>query len=533
MVRWSLPLMIVALLAAPGRGQEKVEEPTARSRVVSVGLFKNGLAVVKREVSIPEAGTYRLDVAPEPVHGTFWVESDATVQAAVKLRDVAAPLDTSPVVDLQHDLAGKKVTLHFKGDKRDAVTGTVVKLAPPVAEEPMRPSPYISARLSAMAAGERYLILQTAKGRLYVNPSEVGMVQVDGADDTVTRRKPVLVLTVGKTEKRPTVHISYLAHGLAWAPSYRVDITDPKSLAIEMAAVLRNEMADVDGAEVRLISGYPSVEFAHVTSPLAGEATWARFFQELKQRGQGRDEPVLTQNTVLTNYKQITRAPVLDLSAIPEGEGVDLHFEPVGKHTLAKGEALSLTVGKARADYERVVEWTVPASPVARKYGGGSTAGEMWDVLHFKNPFKFPMTTAPAMVVEAGKFNGQRTAFWANVGEETNLRITRSLSVRTASREEEDAAIPNERLKVDDKWYTKVHLKGELRMSNHRKQPVKLHVRHRIRGIVSQIDGNPRVTTSEESLEDVNRIHQALWVLNLQPGEEKRIGYRYSVLVQR
>ena len=115
-------------------------------------------------------------------------------------------------------------------------------------------------------------------------------------------------------------------------------------------------------------------------------------------------------NSIAYNYRQ--PRPRVNLSAVPEGEGVDLHFEPIGKRSLKVGEALSLQLGKAKADYERIVEWTMAAG-----------SNEMWDVLHFKNPFKFPLTTAPAMVVENGKFNGQRTCFWTNAGEETNLRI--------------------------------------------------------------------------------------------------------------
>ena len=38
------------------------QEAVAKSKIVSVGLFKNGLAVVKREVQIDKAGTYLVRV---------------------------------------------------------------------------------------------------------------------------------------------------------------------------------------------------------------------------------------------------------------------------------------------------------------------------------------------------------------------------------------------------------------------------------------------------------------------------------------
>ena len=527
--KWSW-CAVAVLIAAP---QIHAQETIAKSKIVSVGLFKNGLAVVKREVQIDKAGTYRLDASPEPVHGTFWVESNAKVEAAVKIREIEVPVHTDGPIRLQSDLAGKKVTLTFRSDKLGTVTGTVLKVAKAELPEgialPERPT------------YDQFLMLKTAKGRLYVNSADVMMIQTEEMDDKVTQRKPVLVLTVEKGEKKPSVFVSYLASGLSWAPSYRVDISDPKSLAIEMTSVIRNEFADLDGAEVSLISGFPSVEFANVTSPLSAQSTWTKFFQELAGRGSGFDalrhqdlfNQRIVSNTMNANFESPIR-PRIDFGATPAGEGVDLHFESIGKRSLLRDEALSVSVGKAKADYERVIEWTVGTSPVARRYSGGSEQNkdEMWDVLVFKNPFQFPMTTAPAMVVENGKFNGQRTSYWANVGEEATLKITKSLSVRATSREQEDSK-PNERVVVDDKNYTKIYLKGELTMSNHRKQAVKLHVRHSIRGIISEIDGSPKVTTREDTLESVNRTHETIWTVTLDPGQEKKLTYKNSVLVQR
>jgi hypothetical protein len=51
------------------------EETLVKSQIVSIGLFKNGLAVVRRTVPIQGTGVYRLEDVPNPVHGTFWIES--------------------------------------------------------------------------------------------------------------------------------------------------------------------------------------------------------------------------------------------------------------------------------------------------------------------------------------------------------------------------------------------------------------------------------------------------------------------------
>jgi hypothetical protein len=523
----SLVCLLALVLASPAGAQEAV----VKSKIISAGLFKNGLVVIKREVLVSGAGTFRLDAFPEPVHGSFWIESSGKVDVSVKMRDVESPMHVEGGVRLQNDLAGKTVTIYFRNEKLPSVTGTIVKMAKQEQPEGLA-APVIE-------RGGNFLVLKTIKSHTYINPADIAMIQTTDADEKSVQRKPVLILNVEKGDKKPSVYISYLTNGLAWAPSYHVDISNPKSLAIEMATVIRNELVDLQDADIKLISGFPSVEFANVTSPLSARTNWTKFFQEVTGRSDGRDDATLRQVSLNNSFANVSNfdysaRPKLDLGATPAGEGVDLHYEPIGKHTLLRDESMSLSIGKAKADYERVIEWTVGTSAVARKHGGErhGVKDEMWDTLVFKNPFKFPMTTAPAMVVENGKFNGQRTSFWANVGEEAHLRVTRSLSIRALSKEESDSK-PNERIVMDDRNYTKIYLKGELTMSNHRAQAVKLNIRHAIRGVISEISGEPKLIDREESLEDVNRAREALWTVNLNPGEEKKLNYKYSVLVYR
>ena len=105
---------------------------------------------------------------------------------------------------------------------------------------------------------------------------------------------------------------------------------------------------------------------------------------------------------------------------------MDMQFTSIGKRSLKEGESLSLSVGRAKVAYERVVEWNVASDE------SGSIAEETWDVLHFKNPFAFPMGTAPAMVMDKDQFKSQRTCSRAMVGEGSSLRFTRSLDMRSA-----------------------------------------------------------------------------------------------------
>lgn len=516
MVRAFLIAMVAFPWLQPALLGQEEKETAAKSRIISLGLFKNGLAVVKREVKIDGPGLYRLDDVPDAIHGTFWIESNARVEAFVKTRDVPLPEDQFPDGSLQEIFQGKKVTVFFNGAKMPPATGTVPKIQGK--SKPGEP-----------ATANRFFVLKTAKGFMYINASEVAAVETEEADGKATRRQAALILSVGKSEKAPVVHVSYLANGLAWAPSYQMDVSDPKKMEIEFAAVLRNELSDFADAEITLISGYPSVEFAQVASPLQAQASWQRFFQEIANPHE-RDNAIMSQKVLTNNFESPIRfAP---LGAMPAGEGVDLHFQPIGKRSLKEGEALSLTLDTGKTDYERIVEWNVnrPAGDLGMRAAGKN---DMWDVLAFKNPFKFPLTTAPAMIVQDGKFNGQRTCYWTNVGEETRVKVTRSLSIRTASTEELDKARPLECVSVGRRDYSKIYIKGEMKLNNHRKETVKVHVAYNVRGIVENTTDGGRLTLMPGSLTDANPINEIVWTVTLTPGEEKQLSYHYSTLVDR
>ncbi len=511
------------VLVTPARA----DDIPAQSKIVGVDLFKNGLVVVRREATLSKPGTYTLDDVPQPVHGTYWVESAGPVETVVKMRDVEVPAAETAPGNLQDDLAGKKVTVYLKGDRHVPVIGTVMKIKPAKAEE-------------AIGGPSRFLVVQTDRGRTYVESAEIAAVEAHNPGETITRRQPRLLLTLGATEKPQTkVTIHYLTRGLAWAPSYKIDITDPATLTLEQHAVIRNELADLNGAEVRLISGYPSVAMAHVRSPLSPRTSWAAFFQELN-RQDGQENVMVGQGFSAQPIAYNSIAPADGtLGAIPTGEGVDLHYQPIGKRTLAEGESLDLTVAKESAAYARVVEWLVQDN--RNEYGvynsrrqGDDADDTAWDALKFKNPLSFPMTTGPAMVTAGGAFNGQRVSFWVNAGEETILRVNKALSVRTRAVENEIQLKDRggrEIVWVGGRQFRQSTVEGELTVNNHRKEAIQLLIRRRFSGDLVQAEGSPKSSLREEGVYCVNRRNELLWSIPLKAGEERKLKYTYTVLV--
>jgi hypothetical protein len=229
----------------------------------------------------------------------------------------------------------------------------------------------------------------------------------------------------------------------------------------------------------------------------------------------------------------------LDLSAKPTGEGVDLHYQSIGARTLKEGDSVSLSIAAEKAPYERIVEWVVPDTrdengrPIQeyqRQQDPDKYIDAAWDAVRFKNPFGFPMTTAAAMVVANGRFNGQRMSYWVNSGEETSLQVTKALSLRTRSVEREEQG-QREIVYVGGHDFRKTTVKGELTVNNHRKEDVKLVIRRQFSGELLAADGEPKKSLREEGTYAVNPRNELTWSFTLKPGEERTLTYRYSVLV--
>ncbi len=539
MRRYALAAMLLAVvfLSSYARGQET----PAESRIVKIGLFKNGLAVVKRSVQLPGAGRYLVSDVPEPVHGTFWIESDAQLKVTATTRLIEVPLRNSAGIDLQEALVGAKVTVHLR-DGAPAASGVVEDIAPVETGESVGQALewlqlHYQGNWGATPAQRRFLVLRTDKGRVFVEASAIVSVEQDGSEWALRQARPALVI---ETPGVASVTMMCLQKGISWAPGYRVDMTDGKELVVSQSAIIKNELADIADAETTLISGFPNVPFAGVVSPLSTTTGWDRFFRQLNQRftpGGVGQAAVMSQQVIMSNIAP--QSASAEPEAAPSGEGVDLHYQDAGRLTLKRGDAMVMPVGTAKAAYERVVEWVIPDTRDAngryiqeweRARNAEKYEDSAWDAVKFRNPLEFPMTTAPAMVVAGDAFNGQGIIYWTDKGEETVLRVTKALSIRTMHSEIE---VPGERelVYVWGNDFRKVSVEGQLTVSNHRGEAVKAIARRQFSGELIQAEGSPKSALREEGVYSVNKRNELTWSIELAPGETRSFKYKYAVLV--
>jgi hypothetical protein len=542
------PVLCFALVfSAAAAAEQRVPSTT-----VSVGLFKNGVGVVTCEVAVPGPGTYLVADAPTPVHGTFWVTSGDDVTVRVGLREVTEPATADRLVP-HRDLAGKRVTLRLGGDRPEDLTGMLRRSA--------APTPTWSRGYEVppgwgywgywgyggrgdgslpTAPAASFLLLDTDAGPRFVRETAVEQIQVHGAVDTIAVQKPVLIFEIVGESK--LVRYSFLTKGLSWAPGYRLDLTGA-DLVLRQQAVIRNEYADLAEVELLAISGFPHLPFSHVDSPLAAGTSWAGFFQQLNQRVEGPHAAM--GNRAMTQQVMMNNGSVNDGSLagppIPDGEqGVDLHFQSLGRRSLPAGESLACLVAMATGTAESLVEWNIPdlrqpngriIDDWQRQQNPADFIAEAWDAISFANPFAFPMTTGTMTIYRDDRLAGQTLSGFVNPKGTTAVRVTKALSVGVRQSESEIANSRRSSVRVNGHDHTQVGLEGKLSIRNHRATPTRILVCRRLTGTVDATSEPPvEDRLLDEGAEHVNQRHELRWSFTLAPGEAKEITYRYTVL---
>ena len=512
------------------------------SRVKSVSMFKNGVALIREEFTVPASGQYVLDAIPYAIHGAFFIQSDAEVEAVLTQRQSRETVGASGDLNYQKDLVGKKVRVFFNNANLPPVHGTVAAVRQttdekaPQSDSDFRPRYYSQSYYYSRGNNENpavsnpHLILNTDFGQSVIQQSSIARIDVEGEIGTVVRSRPTLLFTV-KTEKPATVGITYLTKGAAWAPAYRILLPDEKSnrgkMTIEQTATIVNQWRDFNNAQLYLISGYPKIGCENVISPISNKANLSAFFSQML-RPDSDDRDSMMSQMVMNSASPRDSDDFPSGSVAASGDGPDIYYHPVGQRSMNKEDVLALSNGKKETEFERVVEWTVADTrnengrPIDRE-----NPNTPWDAIQFVNPFDFPMTTGPAAVMTEHKFLGQNTSYWTSPGEKTSIPITKSLSVSVKADEQEIKR--SDEMRYMGVRCRRITVAVELSIANRRAEPIKALVKRQFSGEIEKPVEGAKVVQLNQNLNALNRQNELRWELTLNPGETRTLKYEYEL----
>lgn len=526
-------------------------------RIERIALFKNGLGYATATATLPpNATSVRIGQLPVPAYGTFWVG----YAKDVKLRNLTTAMETvdelvpvSSVDQLLRLNPGRKVVLRTAGatsGEQGVVAGVVQPFAaPPAAPEP--PSPYfMDFRRSPerpyyygypATAQSGLVLLKTENGVVALNPGAIQRADFEGGEPlcvaTNQQKRPAIRMELDAPAGGEEVSVAYLARGITWVPSYRIDLSDEKNARFSAQAQIINEMADLQEVHVELVTGFPNIQFAELPNPVAMSQNLADFLKSLAAgRAEGGDRGhMMQQQAIIFNAAAYDNAPLPTYSTAASGQTAeDLFLYPLPQVSLKKGETATIPLFTTDMPYRHLYTWKIGDQldgDSSRPRGDGKSAEEVWHVCRMVNAAKMPLTTAVAEFVKDGQFVGQDTCFYTAAGAETSIRINRAMNVQA-----EQAEVEVERKRNAANFYgygyDLVKLTGELKIRNHLDKPIDLEITKELSGEVLEKSGEAKAVQTARGLKQVNPKHVLTWTSTGKAGEELKITYTYQLYVR-
>lgn len=532
---------------APADTPQVPSEPLA---IRQVSLFKNGLAFFTGQITCPaQAASFQVALPVAPCHGTFWISYPADLAiASVVARQTESQrlIDAVTIPELLRANPDRKVQLTI-GDRN--ITGVIRHMAPN--RTTMERDPRVSSSLPRLSypceqpQQGSLLIVETDAGELSIDPRTIA--QVVFLDGKAERRfaegdeSPMLHVRLKKPAPGVQIAVSFLAKGAAWTPSYRIDISDASTARLSAQALMVNDACTLKDADVQLVTGFPHLQFADTTSPLALQQDLARFLQALstrraESRGIDVTSNVMTQMVTYNGPQEQPSMPVYGAAEIGQ-VAEDLFLYPAGRLDLGTREVAYVPLFTESVPYQHIYQWDIPdyvnqegVYEYAKKQPGREE--EVWHSIRLTNATQIPWTTAPAETVKNGVILGQDTLSYTPPRAKNTVRITRAIGVK-AEQGEFETDRRREAARMYGWTWDLITVKGEFSVVNFQDKAVDLEITKILSGALKTVELEAKIDKIATGLHRMNGLAKLTWNLQLGPGQTKTGAYTYDVYVRR
>jgi hypothetical protein len=559
-IKKSLILTVVVnsvLFTNLARAVPEVVAAQADVELQQVALFKNGLGFFISQVTCPnKKNSFSFIPAASASHGTFWVSYPPKVNIeslTAKKTESEERVEAVTIAELLKANVGRKVRLRWLG-KEEIIEGTIKYFAED-RERPI-PDPYAPGRIDDN--GRDYvqppfqstlMIIETDAGEVCINPQNVQRVEfLDGKVEKtfISKHKSMqLDVKLGAPAGGKKLTVSYLAKGITWAPSYIVDITEPNKAQMSAKAEVINEACDLNGVMVQLVTGFPNLQFADIVSPLAMKENLAQFLQSLT-RGRSERGPVSVMSNAMVqqSFDYSGRAGEAFMPAYGAAEAgkvaEDLFMYPVKNVQLKKGQVGYFPLFTESVSYKHIYQWKIPDyvtegesySYRPQREQEREPEEKIWHCLKMENTTKVPWTTAPAEIVKENLILGQDTLNYTPVKGESTLKITQAVSVK-AEQVELETDRKRDATQLYGYHYDLITVEGKLSVINFQEKAITLEITKTLSGEVKSSEPQAKIETQARGLSRMNAVRKLTWTIELEPGQQKQLGYIYEVYIRR
>lgn len=362
----------------------------------------------------------------------------------------------------------------------------------------------------------------------------------------------------------------YLQKGIRWIPSYKVSLDGKGSAVLSLQATLINEMTDLNDVTANLVVGVPTFFFQDTPDPIGLQQAFAQlspYFQNGSPTGNAMSNSLMSQVGGFGggSARASERVNADAGNAGPEvtggGRNEDTFIFTVKHVSLQKGQRMVLPIAETTLKYKDVYTVDIAYAPPRELRQNGNLNEQQAELLRLQNrpkaqhvirltnSSKFPLTTAPALILSDGKVLAQGLMTYTSIGGETDLTLTTAVDVKVKKTDKETTRTPNA-VQWQGNQYGRVDLAGTLSITNYQPQAVEVEVTRNVLGNVGKAeqggavsmvntledDDNPRPDTPiwwnwyswPGWWNHFNGMGRIVWKLKLEPGKFTDLNYTWN-----
>jgi hypothetical protein len=496
--------------------------------IISVSMFKNGFAFVTRRIKLKDGAANVVEV-PQASLGTLWFWTPEGELKRIYTNESASKtkqeVNLASFDQLVRANVGKQV--YVESQSAAPQDGKI------------------------KSADGDLLILETQSGITAIRKDTIKYLKTSDEKfswkQTVETETKEKFYTIEADRKTKEIMMMSLERGVSWAPGYAVDITKEGTLTVASKATVMNDLLPLDNVPVRLITGFPNLQFKDILDPFTSgmsNDTWLGTLSTggmpggFGGSGRGRANEMMAQNAYAPAMKSSDVNWGGSDAAQVGGEQIgDLFFYDLEKFSSKRNSRIYQNLFKFESKYEHIYTWDiddrVDASGNYRPTPANQQdAEEIWHTVKFKNGSGKPLTTGAATIFNKGELIGQTMMNYIPSGGEVSIRINKALDVRPEANEEE---VSRERAAIRDQYnnprWDLVTVKGTLEITNSRKDEVQLNLVKQFTGELVKADGEPALVKTTKGLRQMNSTGKLTWKPKVKSGECLHLEYTYKLYV--
>lgn len=519
----------VALLAALSPATE------VQMQAERVALFKNGYACVQMQGKLPADARLSVRNMPQPILGSFrWQAPVSVVRLEGREREVEIPGAQFNYEALLQANEGKQAIIEtangavYQGKiclppKPEANTGSFIYPTGGKDEQPRLP-----------ALRDKVLLHMLQGGSVCLGVGEIRSLEFPASEQPRLPMQKIklteLDIQLAAPAPEGTLRLSSLSRGLSWLPSYSLTLGEDGQAELVCKATIINDLVDLKGVELELVSGFPALGSFLVPSALADAGAVLRVIDMLGLEQQQESGVALMTNRASFKSRMVAGGSELAASAEQLSRAEDLFYYSIPNFTCRRGETVLRPVFAVTVPYKHVYTCDVPnQSQLQRLSRSGSPIADVWHCVRLTNKGIAPWSAGVVTCTSGGHLVARAGLEFTAPEQESLLKLNKTFDATISCREElVRRGIPRRQQarRGYEAEQTSTTYRGYLTLRNASDKPMDVELTKAITGTAveatdaGQIDTTPTYSDNARS--------SILWKATLAPGEEKTFTYTYE-----